>query len=107
MSLDNKILWSTQSNALLRSMNVAIATFFWSNNSRISSENFNRACSVLAPDLKPNWDVLRWFGQLMRMDEYCMASRVLIAEVSGGQVQDGLRLGWVDGVKVALGDRRN
>ena len=44
--------------------------------------------------------VLRWFGHVERMDEYRMARRVLMAEVSGGQ-----RLGWVDGVRVALGDR--
>ena len=51
--------------------------------------------------------VLRWFGHVERMDEYCMARRVLMAEVSGGQVQGRLRLGWMDGVKVALGNRGN
>ena len=30
--------------------------------------------------------VLRWFGHVERMDEYRMARRVLIAEVSGGRV---------------------
>ena len=30
--------------------------------------------------------VLRWFGHVERMDEYRMARRVLMAEVSGGQV---------------------
>ena len=34
------------------------------------------------------------------MDEYRMARKVLMAEVSGRP-----RLGWMDGVKVALGDR--
>ena len=29
--------------------------------------------------------VLRWFGHVERMDEYRMARRVLIAEVSGGR----------------------
>ena len=28
--------------------------------------------------------VLRWFGQVERMGEYSMATRVLMAEVSGG-----------------------
>ena len=28
--------------------------------------------------------VLRWFGHVERMDEYRMARRVLMAEVSGG-----------------------
>ena len=49
--------------------------------------------------------VLRWFGYVERMDEYRMARRVLTAEVSGGQVRDRPRLGWMDGVKVALGSR--
>ena len=49
--------------------------------------------------------VLRWFGHVERMDEYRMARRVLIAEVSGGRVRGRPRLGWIDGVKVALGNR--
>ena len=40
-----------------------------------------------------------------RMDDYRMARRVLMAEVSGGQVRGRPRLGWMDGVKVALGNR--
>ena len=39
------------------------------------------------------------------MDEYRMARRVLMAEVSGGQVRGRPRLGWIDGVKVTLGNR--
>ena len=31
--------------------------------------------------------VLRWFGRVERMDECCMARRVLMAEVSGGRVR--------------------
>ena len=49
--------------------------------------------------------VLRWFGHVERMDNYRMARRVLMAEVSGGWVRGRLRLGWMDGVKVALGNR--
>ena len=49
--------------------------------------------------------VLRWFGHVERMDEYRLARRVLMAEVSGGRVQGRPRLGWMDGVKVALGNR--
>ena len=30
--------------------------------------------------------VLRWFGHMERMDEYRMARRVLMAEVTGGWV---------------------
>ena len=40
-----------------------------------------------------------------RMDEYRMASRVLMAAVSGGRVRGRSRLGWMDGVKMALGNR--
>ena len=49
--------------------------------------------------------VLRWFGHLERMDEYRMVRRVLRAEVSGGRVRGRPRLGWMDGMKVALGNR--
>ena len=49
--------------------------------------------------------VLRWFGLVERMNEYRMARRVLMAEVSGGRVRGRPRLGWMDGVKVALGNR--
>ena len=49
--------------------------------------------------------VLRWFGHVERMDEYRMARRVLKAEVSGGRVRGRQRLGWMDSVKVALGNR--
>ena len=49
--------------------------------------------------------VLRWFGHVERMDEYRMARRVLMAKVSGGRVRGRPRLGWMDGVKVALGNR--
>ena len=49
--------------------------------------------------------VLRWFGNVKRMDEYRLARRVLMAEVSGELVRGRPRLGWMDGVKVALGNR--
>ena len=49
--------------------------------------------------------VLRWFGHVEIMDEYCMARRVLMSEVSGEQACGRPRLGWMDGVKVALGNR--
>ena len=39
-----------------------------------------------------------------RMDDYRMARRVLMAEVGGGRVRGRPRLGWMDGVKVALGN---
>ena len=49
--------------------------------------------------------VLRWFGHVERMDDCHMARRVLMAEVSRGRVRGRPRFGWMDGVKVALGNR--
>ena len=49
--------------------------------------------------------VLKWFGHVERMDEYRMARRVLMAEISGGRVRGRPWLGWMDGVKVVLGNR--
>ena len=49
--------------------------------------------------------VLRWFGHVERMVEYRMARRALMAELSLGRVRWRPRLGWMDGVKVALGNR--
>ena len=45
------------------------------------------------------------FGHVERMDEYRMARRVLMAEVSGGRVRGRPRLGWMGGMKMALGNR--
>ena len=49
--------------------------------------------------------VVRWFGHVERMDDYRIERRVLMAEVSRGRVRRRPRLGWMDGVKVALGNR--
>ena len=49
--------------------------------------------------------VLRWFGHVERMNEYRMARRVSIVEVSGGRVRGRPWLGRMNGVKVALGNR--
>ena len=40
-----------------------------------------------------------------RMDDYRMARRLLMAEVSGARVRGRPRLGSMDGMKVALGNR--
>ena len=39
------------------------------------------------------------------MDEYRVAGRELMSEVSAARVLGRPRLGWMDGVKVALGNR--
>ena len=49
--------------------------------------------------------VLRLFGHVERMDEHRLARRVLMAEVSAGRVRERPRLSWMDGVKMALGNR--
>ena len=49
--------------------------------------------------------VLRWFGHVEKMDEYRMPRMVLMAEDSGGRIRGRPRLGWMDGVNVALGNR--
>ena len=45
--------------------------------------------------------VSRWFGHVGRMAEHRMAR----TEVNGGWVRGRTRLGWMDDVKVALGNR--
>ena len=49
--------------------------------------------------------ILRWFRHVERRDEYRMARKVWMAEVSGGRVRGRQRLGWMDSVKVALSNR--
>ena len=44
-------------------------------------------------------------GHMERMDEYRMARKVSMVEVSGGRVRGRLRLGRIDGVMVVLGNR--
>ena len=42
-----------------------------------------------------------------RMDEYHIARRKLMAEASGWWVRGRPRLCWMDGVKVALGEKND
>ena len=45
-------------------------------------------------------------GHVERMDEYRIARRVLMAEVSGFRVRAWRpKLGWMDGVRVGVGKR--
>ena len=82
--------------------------FVWSvaNGYRVRNEEVRRRAGV-ERELASRVDqrVLRWFGHVERMDEYRMARRVSMAEVSGGRVRERPRLGWMNGVKVALGNR--
>ena len=51
--------------------------------------------AVIENELESRVDqrVLRWFGHVERRDEYRMARRVLMAEVSGGRVRGRPMLG--------------
>ena len=73
---------------------------------RVSNEEVHRRAGI-ERELASRADqrVLRWFGHVERMVEYHMARRVLMAEVSGGRARGRPRLGWMYGVKVALGNR--
>ena len=73
---------------------------------RVKNEEVRRRAGI-EKELASRADqrVLKWFGHVKRMDEYRMARRVLMAEVSGGRVRARPRLGWMDGVKVVLGNR--
>ena len=44
-------------------------------------------------------------GHVEMMNEYLMARRVLMVEVGGRRVRGRPRFRWMDGVKVALGNR--
>ena len=73
---------------------------------RVRHEEVRRR-AVIERELASRADqrVLKWFGHAERRDEYLMARRVLMAEVSGGRARGRPRLDWMDGVKVALGNR--
>ena len=66
---------------------------------------FNEGRKILKMRMYAMWHVPQWFGHVERMDDYRISRRVLMAEVSGGQVRWRPRLSWMDGVKVALGNR--
>ena len=72
---------------------------------RVRNEEVHRRAGIEMELASRDQRVLRWFGHLERMDDYRMARRVLMAEVSRGWVRGRARLGWMDGVKVALGNR--
>ena len=54
---------------------------------------------------KADQRVLRWFEHVEIIYEYRLARWVLMAEESGGRVRGRSRFGWMDGMKVALGNR--
>ena len=73
---------------------------------RVRNEELRRRAGIeIELASRADQRVLRWFRHVERMDDYRMARRVMMAEVSGGRVRGRPRLGWMDGVKVALGNR--
>ena len=77
--------------------------------SRIDRVRNEEVCMIAGIEMelasRTDQRVLRWFGHVEKIDDYRMARRVLMAEVSGGRVRGRPRLIWMDGVKVALGNR--
>ena len=61
---------------------------------RVQNEEVRRRAGI-EKELASRADqrVLRWFGLVEKMDVYCMARRVLIAELSGRRVRGRPRLG--------------
>ena len=64
---------------------------------RVRNEEVHRRAGI-ERELAMVWD-------MERMDEYRMARRALMVEVSGGRVRGMPMLGWMDGVKATLGNR--
>ena len=68
---------------------------------RVRNEEVRRRAAIeMELASRADQRVLRWFGHVYRMDEYRMARRVLMADVSGGRERGRPRLGWIAGVKV-------
>ena len=73
---------------------------------RVRNEEVSRRAGIeMELASRADQRVLKWFRHMERMDDYRMARRVLMAEVSWGRVRGRPRLGWMDGVKVSLGNR--
>ena len=51
-------------------------------------------------------NVLRWFGNVERMNNERLLKKVMNAEVGGRSARGRPSFGWMDGVKRALNDRR-
>ena len=51
-------------------------------------------------------NVLRWFGNVERMDNERLLKKVMNAKVDGRSTRGRPRFEWLDGVKRALNDRR-
>ena len=73
---------------------------------RVRNEEVRRSAGIeMELASRADQSVLRWIRHVERVDDYRMTRRVLMAEISGGRVRGRPRLGWMDGVKVTLGNR--
>ena len=73
---------------------------------RVRNDEVRRRAGIeMELESRADQSLLRWFMHVERMDDYRMTRSLLMAEVSGGQVRGRPRLGWMDAVKVALGNR--
>ena len=64
-----------------------------------NEEMHNRAVIEMALASRADQKVLRWLGHVARMDEYRMARRVLMADISRGRIRGRPRLDWMDGLR--------
>ena len=72
---------------------------------RVRSEEVRRRAGIeMELASRADQRVFRWFGHVERMDDYRLARRMLMAELSC-RVLGRPRLGWMDGVEVALRNR--
>ena len=96
-------IMSTMGSLLL----ISHRTMTQSQMERVRNEEVRRRAGIeMKLASRADQRVLRWFRHVERMDDYSMARKVLMAEVSGGRVRGRPRLGWMDGVNVALCNRR-
>ena len=76
----------------------------WRMDSVRNEEVRRRAVIERALASRADQRVLRWFGHVERIDEYGMAEGI-DGQSQWGRVRGRTRLGWMDSVKVALGNR--
>ena len=50
--------------------------------------------------------VLRWFGHVERMEEERLVKKIVRSDVTGVRPRARPRMGWIDGVRRALDERR-
>ena len=73
---------------------------------RVRNEEVRRRTGVVKTlDQKVEQRVLRWFGHMERMNEERLVKQVFLSSVEGRSLRGRPRMGWLDGVKIAVGER--